>query len=286
MAMRILQGPATPQSKRRKGWGWDDTPSNSASSTDAQENMDEDVFHDNNSTPTPSPQTAPSLLMCNELTAYRSQSSTEGSELALRAQLTNLVKGAIETSIKILSLTGKHFHKEDQILALTTNLLETMTGQYPSPSQDSEASVSEAIKTLAGEVKRIAEKVDHLPNGQQNPPDTSLAASTHNPNTSFPKSYANATVEQHPTHPDKTGLSQYRPPTNPNKAHHPSRVVISFNEPIPADKRRDEATIVSDINSHLAAQGAPPQLKIIAIKWNSQGNCIAFTRSDQNAAAI
>ncbi|KAF9440048.1 hypothetical protein P691DRAFT_768372 [Macrolepiota fuliginosa MF-IS2] len=103
---------------------------------------------------------------------------------------------------------------------------------------------------------------------------------------SFPKSYANAAAEQHPTCPDKTGLSQYRPLTNPNKAHHPSHVVILFNEPIPADKRRDEATIVSDINSHLTAQGAPPQLKIIAIKWNSQGNCITFTRSDQNAAAI
>ena len=36
----------------------------------------------------------------------------------------------------------------------------------------------------------------------------------------------------------------------------------------------------------LTFKGAPPDLKITAIKWNTQGNCIAFTRTNQTIAAV
>jgi len=51
-------------------------------------------------------------------------------------------------------------------------------------------------------------------------------------------------------------------------------------------KQLDEATIIQDINASLTFKGAPLDLKITAIKWNTQGNCIAFTRTDQTAAAV
>jgi len=36
----------------------------------------------------------------------------------------------------------------------------------------------------------------------------------------------------------------------------------------------------------LTSKGTLPDLKITAIKWNTQGNCIAFTRTDQTAATV
>ena len=36
----------------------------------------------------------------------------------------------------------------------------------------------------------------------------------------------------------------------------------------------------------LTSKGTSPDLKITAIKWNTQENCIAFTRTDQTAAAV
>ncbi|KAF9448119.1 hypothetical protein P691DRAFT_781490 [Macrolepiota fuliginosa MF-IS2] len=110
-------------------------------------------------------------------------------------------------------------------------------------------------------------------------PDNSLATSIHNPG-----SYADAAAAQNPPH--LGNANQMKAPTNPNKAHHPCQIIISFNEPVPTDKCCKETDIIRDINTHLANKGAPAHLKITAIKWNPQGNCIAFMHSDQNAAAI
>ncbi|KAF9442633.1 hypothetical protein P691DRAFT_738773, partial [Macrolepiota fuliginosa MF-IS2] len=143
----------------------------------------------------------------------------------------------------------------------------------------------EAITTLTEEVKRIATIVDNQnPTRRQTnpstaPTDNGLDASIHNPRT---YAHAASAPAQQPPRQENANKA----PTNPNKAHHPCRLVITFNEPVPKDIRRNEIEIVRDINSHLITRGAPTHLKIIAVKWNPQGNCIAFTRSDQNTAAI
>jgi len=63
-------------------------------------------------------------------------------------------------------------------------------------------------------------------------------------------------------------------------------LAIVFDFTLPPDSRRDEATTVQDINASLTSKGTLPDLKITAIKWNTQRNCIAFTRTDQTAAAV
>ena len=74
--------------------------------------------------------------------------------------------------------------------------------------------------------------------------------------------------------------------TNPSKAYHPTCLAIVFDSTPPSNFRRDEVTIVQDINASLTSKGTPPDLKITAIKWNTQGNCIAFTRTNQTAATV
>jgi len=75
-------------------------------------------------------------------------------------------------------------------------------------------------------------------------------------------------------------------PTNPSKAHHPMCLAIVFDSTPPPDSRRDKATTVQDINTFLTFKGTLSDLKITAIKWNTQGNCIEFTRTDQTAATV
>jgi len=74
--------------------------------------------------------------------------------------------------------------------------------------------------------------------------------------------------------------------TNPSKAHHPMCLATVFDSTLPPNSRRDEATTVQDINVSLTSKGTLPDLKITAIKWNTQGNCIAFTRTDQTATTV
>lgn len=70
------------------------------------------------------------------------------------------------------------------------------------------------------------------------------------------------------------------------KAHHPAWMVICFDELIPTAQWRNETNIIQDINVHLQQPGAPTHLKITAIRWNTQGNCVISTRSDQRAMEV
>jgi len=58
---------------------------------------------------------------------------------------------------------------------------------------------------------------------------------------------------------------------------------LSSTPPHPLTPEETKSTTVQDINASLTSKGASPDLKI---KWNTQGNCIAFTRTDQTAAAV
>ena len=204
---------------------------------------------------------------------------------ALRTKILKHLQDALTSTKKLFTLTGQNFAADNHIPVLAANLYKTITGQQnPAPTHQ-DSPISEVLKSLTEEVKRIAAKVDQQQPPHNQPPNPGLSASTHNPENARAKSYADAATSQK-TNPPMTTNPRPKAPTNPSKAHHPTRLAIVFDSTPPPDSRRDEVTTVQDINVSLTSKGAPPDLKITAIKWNTQGNCIAFTRTDQTAAAV
>ena len=83
------------------------------------------------------------------------------------------------------------------------------------------------------------------------------------------------------------------PPSNPNKAHHPTRLIIQFlPDPVPdgqraiPQQRMDSLEIVETVNRALAKNTESAHLKIVAASYNHQGNLIVSTRGDQTAAQL
>ena len=76
-------------------------------------------------------------------------------------------------------------------------------------------------------------------------------------------------------------------PTNPNAAHHPSRVVINFSpNGLPQDARPSPQQVVTTLNQALGNNPQAKHLKIVVANFNYQGNLIVSTRSDQTAAEL
>ena len=76
-------------------------------------------------------------------------------------------------------------------------------------------------------------------------------------------------------------------PLNPNTSHHPSRLVAQFLPTgIPEELRPDPSRIVAELNSAITNNHRNIQVKIVAASFNSQGNLIISTRSDQTASDL
>ncbi|KDR64996.1 hypothetical protein GALMADRAFT_1344135, partial [Galerina marginata CBS 339.88] len=76
-------------------------------------------------------------------------------------------------------------------------------------------------------------------------------------------------------------------PSNPNRAHHPTRLIIQFlPNGIDIDKRMDSKTIVNTVNEALAENQGSSHLKIVAASYNKQGNLILSTIGGQTAAEL
>jgi len=81
------------------------------------------------------------------------------------------------------------------------------------------------------------------------------------------------------------------PPSNPNKAHHPTRLIIQFlpdpeGQRATLEQRMDSLEIVETVNRALAKNTESAHLKIVAASYNHQGNLIVSTRGDQTAAQL
>ena len=194
---------------------------------------------------------------------------------ALRAKTLEHLQDALTTTKRLFTLTGKNFAVDDHIPVLTANLYKTITGQQnPTPTHQ-DSPISEALRSLTKEVKRIAVKVDQQQPPRNQSPNPGLSTSIHNLENARPM----------PTLLQARRLTNPQPPLpGPKPWPTQARLTIqcfwplSLTPPYPPDSRRNEATIVQNINISLTSQGTLSDLKIIAIKWNIQGNCIAFTR--------
>ncbi|KAJ7132897.1 Endonuclease/exonuclease/phosphatase [Mycena crocata] len=75
--------------------------------------------------------------------------------------------------------------------------------------------------------------------------------------------------------------------SNPLNAHHPSRLIVQvLPEGIKPDERPEHTKLVNTINERLATSQESKHLVVVSVKWNGNGNCIVFTRSDQTAAEL
>jgi len=116
-------------------------------------------------------------------------------------------------------------------------------------------------------------------------PNPDLSVSIHNIENIYVKSYADTATSQK-TSPSMTTNLQPKALTNQSKPYYLMYLAIIFNSIPYSDFRRDKTTTVQNINISLISKGTLPDLKIIAIKWNTQENCIAFTRTDQIPATV
>ena len=74
---------------------------------------------------------------------------------------------------------------------------------------------------------------------------------------------------------------------NPSAAHHPSRLIIQIQpDGIREEDRKDPQQLVSSINNALNTNTRSKHLRVVAAKYNAQGNLILSTRADQTAAEL
>ncbi|KAJ7693987.1 Endonuclease/exonuclease/phosphatase, partial [Mycena metata] len=85
----------------------------------------------------------------------------------------------------------------------------------------------------------------------------------------------------------QTKLPPKKAVTNPLDVHHPSRLIVQvLPEGVKPEDRPDPMQLLKDINTRLAASAEAKHMAVVSTKWNSHGNCIVFTRSDQTAAEL
>ncbi|PPQ85683.1 hypothetical protein CVT25_002135 [Psilocybe cyanescens] len=74
---------------------------------------------------------------------------------------------------------------------------------------------------------------------------------------------------------------------NPDTSHHPSRLIVQFHPDGILDKDKSEPeTIVQTVNDALRNDPKSNHLRVVAARFNSQGNLILSTRADQTAAEL
>jgi hypothetical protein len=159
----------------------------------------------------------------------------------------------------------------DEILASILDVKSLVRAMSPGTNrQDKTSGESYAAKTLCSSIHAPGQSLEAP---QKNNPNTVTHART----SSKPEASKKAT----PT--DQSKMT----PTNPNSAHHPSRMVIQFSpNGIPQDARPSPQQVVTTLNQALGCNPKAKHLRIVAANFNHQGNLIVTTRSDQTAAEL
>jgi hypothetical protein len=102
--------------------------------------------------------------------------------------------------------------------------------------------------------------------------------------TSAPLSGAVKNYTAVPNQPSQTAKKM---PANPLSAHHPSCLVVQiFLSGVLKEQCPYDAKLVAGVNRSLMQHAASKHLCIVSVKWNSNGNCILFTRADQTAQEL
>ncbi|CAK5266734.1 unnamed protein product [Mycena citricolor] len=76
---------------------------------------------------------------------------------------------------------------------------------------------------------------------------------------------------------------------NPLMPHHPTRLIIKFNAKPTEEETRtrpDQKQLVTQINEALQSDENAKHLRVVALKWTANGNCVLQTRADQTGEEL
>ena len=142
-------------------------------------------------------------------------------------------------------------------------------------------------------IAQVTERIDKMaPPLDTNTHDKSINGSIHaTGHGPPPRSHQASKTPQsaHPTPPKAQPQAKQEPkiPQNPKTSYHPSRLVVQFSpNGIPVDKRPDPSIIVGSINDGLDTNPKSKHIRVVAASFNTQGNLILSTRSDQTAEEL
>jgi hypothetical protein len=172
--------------------------------------------------------------------------------------------------------------------------LEDLASLIPNPVMAGIAHIQKLVEDLTDKANNV--DLSNAPN----PTDRSLYGSSHASETcadepliparSFSNVIKNANPPPQQTQkpkPTATPPQAKTTPTNPNASHHPSRLVAQFLPTgIPENLRPDPSKIVADLNAAISNNNQNCLVKIVAVNFNTQGNMIISTRSDQTASEL
>jgi hypothetical protein len=154
------------------------------------------------------------------------------------------------------------------------------------------------IQKLVENLTEMLQKTETAANA--NPADRTLSGSAHaNSSSSYEPDRLSVTPSYMNSHTNHISQPNMKPrpstappqvkviPTNPNSSHHPSRLVAQFLPTgIPENLRPDPSKIVTELNSAISSKHPGKPVKIVAASFNTQGNLILSTRSDQTASEL
>ena len=201
-----------------------------------------------------------------------SGTTTQGSDSIQRMdKLRKLLKEALSVASALANAPSSSIHWDQTTTWLTERLFQIVNADFHETQKARHNEIIETMAKLTADVELLKNTNLHSRKQTIHNPTKGLEESIHKPST-----YAQAAAK----------VSQQNQEANPNRASHPSRLIIAFENGVPVNNRRDPILITNDINKFLAENIKSQHIKVTAIKWNHQGNCILYTRSDQRAADL
>ena len=201
---------------------------------------------------------------------FSSSTTPSSDSIQQMGKLRKLLKEALTLASALNNIPSSPVHWDQTTLWLTECIFQTVNADFHETQQARHNEIIESMAKLTADVETI-KNANTQPHKQVTLSPTREGTEANNHNLSKPATYAQAAAK----------LNNHNQETNLSKTNHPTQLIISFENGVPANKRCDPIIIINNINKFLAENIKAQHLKITAIRWNSQGNCILYTRSDQ-----
>lgn len=171
---------------------------------------------------------------------------------------------------------------QDKILASINSITDTIAIMQET-IKSNHTVVIEKIKNI----EKPAPKVQPLEPVELTESSWSTVAKRTKPSTNQPKT-TTTTNPATPTPSQEKALTATQTINpNPDTSHHPLRLIVQFHPDSILDKdREDPETVIQLVNSTLGIDEKAKYLKVIAVRYNTQGNLILSTRADQTTAEL
>jgi len=170
-------------------------------------------------------------------------------------KLRKLLKEALTLASALNNIPSSPIHWDQTTLWLTEHIFRTVNAGFRETQQARHNEIIESMAKLTADVELI-KNANTQPHKQVTLSPTREETEANNHNLSKPATYAQAAAK----------LNNHNQETNLSKTNHPTRLIISFENGVPANERRDPIIIINDINKFLAENIKAQHLKVTAIR--------------------